>query len=139
MNFNSNITTNDPTKEEIKFILNLLNLKKFIDAENEAKKQILKHPNSPVLFNILGAIYAGKDDLDKAIKNYEKAVKINNDYFQAYNNLGTAFHKLKRIDRAIENYKRAIDINKNFAEPYNNLGNAIVDLINTNEFLDQFE
>ena len=139
MNFNNNATTNDPPSEQIKFILNLFNLKKFVDAEKEVKKQILQYPNSSVLFNILGAIFAGKDDLNEAIKNYEKSIKINNTYFQAYNNLGTAFHKSKKIDKAIVNYRKAIEINKNFAESYNNLGNAYVDLKNPKESLEYFE
>ena len=139
MNSNNNITSNDPPNTEIKFILNLFNLKKFIEAENEVKKQVLKYPNSSVLFNILGAIFAGKNDLSQAIKNYENSLKINSGYFQAYNNLGTAFHKLKKIDKAIANYKKAIEINKNFAEPYNNIGNAFVDLKNPKESLNYFE
>ena len=139
MNFNHNATTKDPPSAQIKFILNLFNLKKFVDAEKEVKKQILQYPNSSVLFNILGAIFAGKDDLNEAIKNYEKSIKINNTYFQAYNNLGTAFHKSKKIDKAIVNYRKAIEINKNFAESYNNLGNAYVDLKNPKESLEYFE
>jgi protein O-GlcNAc transferase len=139
MNSNTSITPDDPSNEKIKFLLNLFSLEKFKDAENEVKKQILKYPNSSVLFNILGAIFAGKNDLDEAIKNYEKSIKINNNYFQAYNNLGIAFHKSKKIDKAIINYQKAIDINKNFAESYNNLGNAFVDLKNPKESLEYFE
>jgi len=139
MNFISSETSGNPPNKQIEYILNLFSFKKFKDAENETRKQIEKYPNSSVLFNILGAISANKNDLNDAIKNYEKSIKINNNYFQAYNNLGIAFHKSKKIDKAIINYKIAIDINQNFAEAYNNLGNAFVDLKNSKESLEYFK
>ena len=73
----------DPNQEVIKFILGLFNSNKFIDAKKEIDKQIIKYPNSSILFNILGAVLAEENQLDKAIENYRKAVKINPHYAQA--------------------------------------------------------
>ena len=47
---------NDPPQEKIKFILELFNSSKIIDAKKEIEKQTIIYPNSSILFNILGAI-----------------------------------------------------------------------------------
>ena len=139
MNLNNNEIEKNPPEKEIKFILELFNSNKITDAENEANKQIVKYPKSSILYNILGAISAGKNNLHEAINCYEKSIKINTNYAQAHNNLGTAFHKLNKIDKAVINYEKAISLKKDFAEAYNNLGNAFVDLKKSKESLQYFK
>ena len=119
---------NDPTKEEIKFILELLNSNKLNEAKKEIDKQITKYVNSSILFNIFGALFAAQNQLNNAIKNYQKAIKINPSYAQAYNNLGVALQKLNKLDDAIFQYNKAINLKNDFPEAYNNLGNAYLDL-----------
>ena len=102
----------DPPKSDINFILNLLSSNKLIDTKNEIDKQRIRFPNSPILFNILGAVFAGQNQINDAIKNYKKAIKINPKYAQAYNNLGAALQKSGEINEAIEYYKHAIIIKK---------------------------
>ena len=65
----------DPSQEDIKFILELFNSNKFIDAKKEVDKQITKYPNSFILFNILGAILSEQKHLDEAVENYKKSIK----------------------------------------------------------------
>ena len=135
---NSDEITKDPPEKEIKFILELINLNKIVDAENDLKKKILIYPNSSILFNIRGAILASKNVLDEAIINYKKSIEINANYAQAYNNLGIAFHKLNKIDTAIKNYKKALSLKKDFAEALNNLGNAYIDFDKPKDSLQYF-
>ena len=68
MILNNNKVKKDPPTKEINFILELLNSNKFSDAESEIYKQVVKYPNSSILYNMLGAILAGKNKLDEAIK-----------------------------------------------------------------------
>ncbi len=135
---NSDEITKDPPEKEIKFILELINLNKIVDAENNLNKKMLIYPNSSILFNIRGAILASKNVLDEAIINYKKSIKINANYAQAYNNLGIAFHKLNKIDTAIKNYKKALSLKKDFAEALNNLGNAYIDFEKPKDSLQYF-
>ena len=135
---NSDEITKDPPEKEIKFILELINLNKIVDAENDLKKKMLIYPNSSILFNIRGAILASKNVLDEAIINYKKSIEINANYAQAYNNLGIAFHKLNKIDTAIKNYKKALSLKKDFAEALNNLGNAYIDFDKPKDSLQYF-
>ena len=135
---NSDEITKDPPEKEIKFILELINLNKIVDAENDLKKKMLIYPNSSILFNIRGAILASKNVLDEAIINYKKSIEINANYAQAYNNLGIAFHKLNKIDTAIKNYKKALSLKKDFAVALNNLGNAYIDFDKPKDSLQYF-
>ncbi len=135
---NSDEITKDPPEKEIKFILELINLNKIVDAENDLNKKMLAYPNSSILFNIRGAILASKNVLDEAIINYKKSIEINANYAQAYNNLGIAFHKLNKIDTAIKNYKKALSLKKDFAEALNNLGNAYIDFDKPKDSLQYF-
>ena len=116
----------DPESIELKFILELLNSNKFLDAKKEIDKKIIKFPNSSILYNILGAILAGQNQLEEAVKNYKKSIKINPEYAAVYNNLGIALQKLNKTTEAIENYRKAISLKNNFSEALNNLGNAIL-------------
>ena len=118
----------DPKQEVIKIILSLLNSRKFNEAKKKIDKEIINFPKSSILFNILGAILAEQDQLEDAIINYKKAIKLNSNYAQAHNNLGIALHKLGKISEAVTQYKNAINLKKDFPESLNNLGSAIIDL-----------
>ena len=67
----------EPDQQVKKIILDLFESNKLIDAEKEIYRQIKKYPNSSILYNILGAVLAEQNQLDKAIINYKKAIKIN--------------------------------------------------------------
>tara|TARA_B100001123_G_C15315282_1_gene1025916 strand:+ start:1136 stop:3124 length:1989 start_codon:yes stop_codon:yes gene_type:complete len=129
----------NPPQEEIKNILNLFNSKKFVETKKEIDKQLLIYPNSSILFNILGAVQADQNELDKAVDNYKKSIKINPNYAQAYNNLGIALHKLDKMDEAIENYQKALSIKPDFVEALNNLGNAMREINNIEDSLQYFK
>ena len=129
----------EPNQKVKKFILDLFNSNKFIDAKKEIYRQIIKYPNSSILYNILGAVLSGQNQLDKAIVSYRQAIKINPNYAQAYNNLGAALHKSKKINEAVDCYKKALNLKTDFAEAYNNLGNLTRELGRSRESLQYFE
>ena len=129
----------DINQKNIKFILELFNSNKLIEAKKEINKQIEIYPDSSILYNILGAVLSAQDQFDESIKNYNKSIKINPDYAQAYNNLGIVFQKLNKDEEAIQNYKKAIDLKSNFSEATNNLGNAILKLKKPKEALEYFK
>ena len=128
----------DPSKEEIKFILELIEINKIYDAEKNLNKIITKYPNSAILYNILGGILVKKNKLEEAILNCEKSIKINPNYPEAYNNLGIALQKLNKTDVAIENYKKSIELKKNFIQAHHNLGNAYIYLDEPQNSLQHF-
>ena len=78
----------EPDQQVKKTILDLFESNKLIDAKKEIYKQIKKYPNSSILYNILGAVLAEQNQLDKAIASYKKAIKINPKFATAHFNLG---------------------------------------------------
>ena len=65
------------------------------------------------------------ESYEDSIKNYSKALKLNPNYFEVYNNIGVAYTSWKKINKAIEFFDKAIQINPSYAEAYNNKGNAL--------------
>ena len=115
----------DPAQKDIKFILDLLSSSKFNEAKKEIDTQIIKFPYSSVLFNILGAIFAGQDQLDKAIENYYKAIEIDKNSSAAHNNLANLFSSLNNSE-AEYHYKKTVDLVPDEIYPRLNISNYYI-------------
>jgi tetratricopeptide (TPR) repeat protein len=74
-------------------------------------------------FNNRGMAYRLKGDLDRAIADYNQAIKLNSKFAQAYNNRGVAYDNKGEYDHAIQDYDQAIKL-KPSAEVHFNRGNA---------------
>ncbi|MDP2922339.1 MAG: tetratricopeptide repeat protein [Candidatus Omnitrophota bacterium] len=61
-------------------------------------------------------------DYNQAIENYEKAIQIDPNYVEAYNNLGYSYRSIGKYKQAITYYQKAIQIKPNFIPAYANLG-----------------
>jgi tetratricopeptide (TPR) repeat protein len=55
----------------------------------------------------MGIAYRKQGNLTKAIESYEKAIEVDPDYVNAYNNLGNAYSKQGKPELKILNYKKA--------------------------------
>ena len=49
--------------------------------------------------------------MKKAIEYYRKAIELNPQFFQAYNNRGNAYRALKQDQKAINDYDKVIELN----------------------------
>ncbi len=65
-----------------------------------------------------------KEDYSKAIKYYSKAIELNPQMVESYNNRGIAYSENDEVERAIKDYNRAIELNPNKASFYSNRGVA---------------
>jgi predicted O-linked N-acetylglucosamine transferase (SPINDLY family) len=139
MILNYNVDSNNPSQIQIELILKLFNSKNFSEAKKEINKQIIKNPNSYILFNILGGVFYEQGQLSQAIENYKKALEIRPNYAEAFNNLGIALYQLNRMDEAIYNYKKAIAIKKDFAIAYNNLAHVLLTFKKPKESLEYYK
>ena len=88
--------------------------------EDAAKKS----PEKVRAYYNLGKIYSDKGWADKAIENYQIALRVKPDYIEAYNNLGVQYREKGWIDKAIEHYQIAISLGPDFQIAHNNIGNA---------------
>jgi tetratricopeptide (TPR) repeat protein len=67
----------------------------------------------------------GKDDLDEAIRDLQRAISLYPKYVRALNDLGVVFLRLNRLDEAASTFREAINISKRFFHPRMNLGLAL--------------
>ena len=64
----------------------------------------------------------------KAAKKYERAVKIDPSYAEAYSNLGYTYRKQEKFDKAVRAYKKAIKLKPDLAEAHEYLGEAYAEM-----------
>ena len=125
--------------KNIQDLINFYNSGKLTIVKKKVVELIKKYPNNFILHNIFGAVLADQENLDEAIINYRKSIKINPDYAEVHNNLGGAFYKLKKYDESIDSYQRAIQIKPNFAQAHNNLGIVFKELGKFNKSIDSYQ
>lgn len=66
-------------------------------------------------------------NLAQAISDYTKAIEINPNFADAYENRGLAYTRQRlNYTQAIADFTKAIEINPNYAEAYSNRGNAYI-------------
>ena len=110
---------------------------------------IAKHINnnqqlSSGYFN-LGYLYydlGGKDNLQKAITAYQKAIEIKSDFHEAYYNMGNAYNDLDgkdNLQKAITAYQKAIEIKPDDHEAYYNMGIAYAKLGQYDKSINAYE
>ena len=123
-----------PTRDNIqtagayyKIGVSYLNEAKAQQAFVEFHKAYELNPDDREVLNAIGIIHLLYfDDTAKAIDFFEKAVKVDPNYSEAYNNLGFAYEKLGQFDKAIPFYKKAVS-NLLYSTPekaYISMGNS---------------
>ena len=66
--------------------------------------------------------------INDSIVSYKKALEINPNDADTFNNLGIAFDEHERLDDAIQSYRQALSIQPDLAEAHNNLGHTLCKL-----------
>ena len=64
----------------------------------------------------------------EASKKYERAIKIDPTYAEAYSNLGYTYRKQGKLDKAVRTYKKAIKLDPKLAEAHEYLGETYVEM-----------
>ena len=67
-------------------------------------------------------------DYQEAIESLDKAIELDPDHADAYNNRGISYEELGDPQRAIDDYSKAIELDPDYAMAYNNRGNSYDDL-----------
>jgi Flp pilus assembly protein TadD len=83
---------------------------------------VKKSPDSAEAHYDLGIAHAFQGQLDRAIAEYQTALRLKPDYAEAHNNLGIAYAFQGQLDRAIAEYQTALRLKPDSEEAYNNLG-----------------
>jgi tetratricopeptide (TPR) repeat protein len=75
-----------------------------------------------IAYNNRGIAYENKEEIEKAIVDFNKAIEVNPKFFKAYYCRGHIFANLEEYDKAIGDLNMAIKINPKYGKAYNGLG-----------------
>lgn len=112
----------DPPLNEMDDLLKLYNEGLFENCVDRCDSLLERFPLSATVYNIHGAAYAGCKQYKTAIESYTKAIKINSNYTEAYNNMGNAQNELGDSDEARKSYIKALEIDPTFYKAHFNVG-----------------
>jgi tetratricopeptide (TPR) repeat protein len=83
----------------------LARLKRYAEAEAEAKAALAQNPVHPVAVAALGESLVGQQKLDEAVQRLSAALKAKPDLAYAYYWRGQAYQLKKQIARMVEDYQ----------------------------------
>jgi tetratricopeptide (TPR) repeat protein len=95
-----------------------------LDYYQAAVKKLPKGPAAAIVLNKMGITQFQMQRYEDSKKSYEKAIKYDKTYANAYNNLGVVFYRNKRYGRAIKFYRKAIGLDAETASFHNNVAAA---------------
>lgn len=78
-------------------------------------------PSSPNNHNNLGDVYGRWGNKQKALEEFQTAIRLKPNYGDAYHNLANTYLEVGQVDKALENYENAIKYNPNLWQSYQNI------------------
>ena len=124
---NKNVNPN-PSQQDMKELQYLYNLREFSILESKARELLKKYKKNVELQNILGVALSVQWKSNYAIEIFENIIKIQPNFYFAYNNMGNALKDLCRLDEAKIYYQKCVKINPKYIDAYIGLGKIFLDL-----------
>ncbi|GGA05089.1 hypothetical protein CYANOKiyG1_17390 [Okeania sp. KiyG1] len=93
------------------------------------------NPNNPEIHSNLGLALKDNQELEAAIKHYQKALELKQNYAEPYNGLGKIFLELGKLLESQQYYEQALKLDKNHANVH--FGLAII-LLKQGNFIQGF-
>jgi tetratricopeptide (TPR) repeat protein len=91
--------------QESQLVLNMQGVRSCDKAIEEGN---LTRRDLAATYSNRGLIYAGNGELERALKDHNKAIEILPTLGQAYINRGNVYHHMRRYEEALADYKKAI-------------------------------
>ncbi len=98
--------------------------KEYLDATDFYRAAIARSPNSAQLRNKLGISFLQMQRFKEARKEFDRAIKLDRAYADAYNNRGVVEYIGRKYGKAIHEYEKALTLKPDTASYYGNLGAA---------------
>ena len=115
-------------ENQISNLIKIINNGNLVHALKLAEKLSKVYKNIPIIFNLYGIIQYKLNNFEESVENFNKAIQLNPNFFEAYNNLGNSLMEFGKFKDAINKYESAIKLKPEYASAYNNLGGAWEDL-----------
>jgi tetratricopeptide (TPR) repeat protein len=100
-------------------------VKLYLDALDYYRAALAKQPNPARLLNKIGITELMIQRYGEAKKSFDKAIKADRKFADAFNNRGVVFYEERKYGAAVKEYRRAIAIDETSASFYSNLGAAL--------------
>ena len=95
---------------------------------DKARKQAQKG-DSTYAFNYRATTAAKtKNEYEKAVKRFNRAIKHKAEFPEAFNNLGYCYRKLGKLEESLEAYSKALKLNPDFPQAIEYLGETFLAL-----------
>jgi tetratricopeptide (TPR) repeat protein len=78
--------------------------------------------NLAAIYYNRGVTWYDMTEYDRAIEDYDQAIRLNPSFMQAVFNRGNAYDAKGQYDHAIEDYDRAISLDPSYSKAFNNRG-----------------
>jgi len=128
--------------EDQSALYNVVYCFEFLDQNLEAieylKTYIDRNPYSEIAWHQSGRLYYGIKDYENAVRSFEFATYIDDEFIGAYLEKGKALERLKRYEDAIESYNRTIELDDPTSYALLRIGKCYEKLGNKKEALNYF-
>jgi tetratricopeptide (TPR) repeat protein len=108
-------------------------------ALGSQSNSVTEKNNMATFYNNLGSAYSAKGWEDKAVEQYQMALRLNPSYVNALNNLGVSYLEFGRVEEGIQLFHAALVLRPDLAETHNNLGLAYLKKGLTDQAIGQFQ
>ena len=99
--------------------------KLYLDALDYYRAALAKEPHSAALLNKIGITELMMQRYRESSKSFERSIKADKKFADAYNNLGVVYYEERKYSSAVKEYRRAIAIDATSASFFSNLGAAL--------------
>jgi tetratricopeptide (TPR) repeat protein len=107
--------------EALRHAMFAYNAGKFVEAE-EVCQHVLKSTRDYDALHLLALVQSRLGKYNKALKSYDRALKVRPDAANALSDRGLILHLLRRFDEALASYDRALKVRPDYAEALANRG-----------------
>ena len=134
-----NVLHQEPGAQECDELDELINQKKFDDAQEKCLTLLETYPSSAVLNVHLGKCYFERGHIDHAISCYTKATQYQPKWEVGFAMLAQVNSSQGNLDQAIAAYEKVISLKPDYAEAYNNMGIALQDIGKVEEAIEAYQ
>ena len=119
--------------------LNFFQKGRLVEAKNLVEEVLNNEKNNTQALNLYAFVLYYQNNFNAALEQWQKAIKINPNYIEAYNGCGNAYKNLKKFEEAVQSFKKAIQIEPRYFEAQINLGSVLIKLERFEDAIKNFD